>query len=108
LNKKVAFDKLAKEKSLDKGSAKNGGDLGWNVPGSFVKEFGEAMQALKKGEATKTAVKTEFGYHVIKMDDVRPIKFPSLDEVKGEIRQQLQKTRVREAVTELRAKAKIE
>lgn len=108
LNKKVAFDKLAKEKSIDKGSAKNGGDLDWNAPGSFVKEFGDAMQALKKGEITKTPVKTEFGWHIIKMDDVRPLQFPSVDEVKGEIRQQLQKMRVRDAVTELRAKAKIE
>jgi peptidyl-prolyl cis-trans isomerase C len=108
LNKKVAFDKLAKEKSLDKGSAKNGGDLGWNVPGSFVKEFGEAMAALKKGESSKAPVKTQFGWHIIKLEDVRPIKFPALDEVKGEVRQQLQQKRVREAVTELRTKAKIE
>jgi peptidyl-prolyl cis-trans isomerase C len=108
LNKKVAFDKLAKEKSLDKGSAKNGGDLGWNVPGSFVKEFGEAMQALKKGEITKAPVKTEFGWHIIKLDDMRPTQFPSLDEVKEEVRRQLQQKRVREAVAELRAKAKIE
>lgn len=108
LNKKAAFDKLAKEKSIDKGSAKNGGDLGWNVPGSFVKEFGAAMQALKKGETTKTPVKSEFGWHVIKMDDIRPTQFPPLDQVKGEVRQQLQQKRVREAVAELRAKAKIE
>jgi peptidyl-prolyl cis-trans isomerase C len=108
LNKKVAFDKLAREKSIDTGSAKNGGDLGWNVPGSFVKEFGDAMQALKKGETTKTPVQSQYGWHVIKMDDVRPTQFPSLDEVKGEIHQQLQQKRVREAVAELRAKAKVE
>jgi peptidyl-prolyl cis-trans isomerase C len=108
LDKKAAFDKLAKEKSKDPGSAKNGGDLGWNVPGSFVKEFGDAMQGLKKGEYTKTPVKTDFGWHIIKMDDTRPIKLPPLDEVKGEIRHQVQQKRVREALTELRAKAKIE
>lgn len=108
LNKKVAFDKLAKEKSLDKGSAKNGGDLGWNIPDNFVKEFGDAMKGLKKGQTTQTPVKTEYGWHIIKMDDVRPIQFPSLDEVKGEVRQQLQQKRVRDALTELRAKAKIE
>lgn len=108
LNKKVAFEKLAKEKSIDKGSAKNGGDLGWNIPGSFVKEFSEAMQALKKGESSKTPVKSQFGWHVIKMDDIRPTQFPPLDQVKGEVRQQLQQKRVREAVAELRAKAKIE
>jgi peptidyl-prolyl cis-trans isomerase C len=108
LNKKVAFDKLAKEKSLDKGSAKNGGDLGWNVPGNFVKEFGEAMKSLKKGETTKAPVKTDYGWHIIKLDDMRATQFPPLDEVKGEVRQQLQQKRVRDAVSELRAKAKIE
>lgn len=108
LNKKTAFDKLAREKSIDKGSAKNGGDLGWSVPGAFVKEFGEAMQKLKKGETTTTPVKTEFGWHVIKMDDVRPTQFPPLDKVQNEVRQQLQQKRVRDAIAELRAKAKIE
>ncbi len=108
LNKKVAFDKLAKEKSIDKGSAVNGGDLGWNVPGTFVKEFGEAMQALKKGETTKAPVQTRFGWHIIKLDDMRPTQFPALGEVKNEVRQQIQQRRVRDAITELRAKAKIE
>ncbi len=108
LNKKVPFEKLAKEKSIDKGSAKNGGDLGWNVPASFVKEFGEALSALKKGETTKAAVKTDFGWHVIKLEDMRPVQFPPMDEIKGQIRQQLQQKHVREAVADLRAKAKIE
>ncbi len=108
LNKKVAFDKLAKEKSLDKPSAKNGGDLGWNVPGVFVKEFGNAMKSLKKGEVTQAPVQSQFGWHVIKLDDMRPTKFPALDEVKPQVRQQLEQKRVRDAVTELRAKAKIE
>jgi peptidyl-prolyl cis-trans isomerase C len=108
LGKKVAFDKLAKEKSIDTGSAKNGGDLGWNVPASFVKEFGEAMQKLKKGETVKTPVQSQFGWHVIRLDDVRPIQFPALDAVKEQVRQQLQQKRVREAIGELRAKAKVE
>ncbi|KAB2314069.1 peptidylprolyl isomerase [Betaproteobacteria bacterium SCN2] len=108
LDKKVAFDKLAREKSLDKGSAKNGGDLGWNVPGTFVKAFGEAMQKLKKGETTKVPVQTQFGWHVIRLDDMRPTQFPALDTVKNEVRQQVEQKRVRDAITELRAKAKIE
>jgi peptidyl-prolyl cis-trans isomerase C len=108
LDKKVAFDKLAKEKSLDKGSGKNGGDLGWNVPGTFVKEFGEAMQKLKKGETAKAPVQTQFGWHVIKLDDMRPTQFPALDQVKNEVRQQVQQKRVRDAISELRTKAKIE
>ncbi len=108
LNKKVAFDKLAKEKSIDKGSAVKGGDLGWNVPGSFVKEFGDAMQKLKKGETAGTPVQSQFGWHVIRLDDLRPTRFPALDEVKNEVRQQLQQKRVRDAIGELRAKAKVE
>ena len=108
LDKKVAFDKLAREKSLDTGSAKNGGDLGWNVPGTFVKAFGEAMQKLKKGETTKAPVQTQFGWHVIRLDDMRPTQFPALDSVKNEVRQQVEQKRVRDAITELRAKAKIE
>ncbi len=108
LDKKVAFDKLAREKSLDTGSAKNGGDLGWNVPGTFVKAFGEAMQKLKKGETTKAPVQTQFGWHVIRLDDMRPTQFPALDAVKNEVRQQVEQKRVRDAITELRAKAKIE
>ena len=108
LNKKVAFDKLAKEKSIDKGSAVKGGDLGWNISGSFVKEFGEAMQKLKKGETTKMPVQSQFGWHIIKLDDVRPTQFPALDEVKNKVRQQLQQKQVRDAIGELRTKAKIE
>lgn len=108
LNKKASFEKLAKSKSKDPGSAKNGGDLGWNVPDGFVKEFGDALKNLKKGETTKYPVKTQFGYHIIKLDDVRPVKIPPLDEVKGDITRQLQQIRVREAVKGLRASAKIE
>jgi peptidyl-prolyl cis-trans isomerase C len=108
LKKKVAFDKLAREKSKDPGSAKNGGDLGWNVAEAFVKEFGDALKGLKKGETTGTPVKTQFGYHLIKLEDMRAVTIPPLDEVKNEIRQQLQQQRVREAVKGLRASAKIE
>lgn len=108
LGKKVAFDKLAKEKSKDPGSAKNGGDLGWNVPDGFVKEFGDAMAALKKGETSKAPVQTKYGFHVIKLEDIRPIQVPPLDEVKADIARQLQQKRVREAITALREKAKIE
>lgn len=108
LKKKVAFEKLAKEKSKDPGSAKNGGDLGWNVAEAFVKEFGDALRGMKKGEVTPVPVKTQFGYHLIKLEDVRAISIPPLEEVKNEIRQQLQQQRVREAVRGLRATAKIE
>jgi peptidyl-prolyl cis-trans isomerase C len=108
LKKKAAFDKLAKGKSKDPGSAKNGGDLGWNAPDAFVKEFGDALKGMKKGETSKEPVKTQFGYHIIRLEDVRPVKIPPLEDVKGEIVRQLQQQRVREAITGLRASAKIE
>lgn len=108
LGKKVPFDKLAKEKSVDPGSAKNGGDLGWSVPDGFVKEFGAAMVALKKGETSKAPVQTKYGFHILKLEDVRPIQVPPLEEVKSDISRQLQQKRVREAITALRDKAKIE
>lgn len=108
LSKKANFADLAKKHSLDPGSAKNGGDLNWADPGAFVKEFSDALVALKKGEYTKTTVKTQFGYHVIKLDDTRATKIPPLAQVKGEVQKQLQQKRVRDAITAARTSAKVE
>jgi peptidyl-prolyl cis-trans isomerase C len=108
LNKKAKFEDLARKKSVDPGSAKNGGDLGWNSPSAFVKEFADALSAMKKGETSKTPVKSQFGWHIIRVEDVRPEQVPPLDEVKGDIKRQLQQGRVREALQALRKDAKIE
>lgn len=108
LSKKAKFADLAKKYSLDPGSAKNGGDLNWADPNAFVKEFSDVLVALKKGETTKTPVKTQFGYHIIKLDDTRPTKIPALAEVKGEVQKQLQQKRVRDAITAARTSAKVE
>ena len=108
LGKKAKFADLAKKLSQDPGSAKNGGDLNWSDPSAFVKEFSDAMVALKKGEVTKTPVKTQFGYHVIKLNNTRAMKIPPLAEVKGEVQKQLQQKRVRDAITAARAAAKVE
>ena len=108
LDKKAKFADLAKKYSQDPGSAKNGGDLNWADPNAFVKEFADALVALKKGETTKTPVKTQFGYHIIKLDDVRPTKIPALADVKGEVLKQLQQKRVRDAITAARTSAKVE
>jgi peptidyl-prolyl cis-trans isomerase C len=107
LGKKVKFEKLA-SKSLDAGSAKQGGSLGWTIPGTFVPQFANALLELKKGEYTKTPVQTQFGWHVIKLDDVRALKVPSFDEVKPQLQQRLQQQALKKAVDDLRAKAKIE
>ncbi|MEQ1661530.1 MAG: peptidylprolyl isomerase [Thiobacillus sp.] len=108
LGKKAKFDDLAKKHSKDPGSAKNGGALDWADRGAYVKEFSDAMAGLKKGETTKTAVKSQFGYHVIRLDDVRKGELPPLQAVRGEIVKQLQQQRVREAIIAARAGAKIE
>jgi peptidyl-prolyl cis-trans isomerase C len=101
------FGELA-AKSKDTGSAENGGSLGWSAPSNFVAPFAEAMTALKKGEYTKTPVKSQFGWHVIKLDDVRDLKAPPFDEVKPQLQQRLQQQAIQKAIEDLRAKAKVE
>jgi peptidyl-prolyl cis-trans isomerase C len=100
------FEDLAKKSSKDPGSAPNGGDLDFAAPGSYVPEFSQAMVALKKGEYTETPVKTQFGYHIIKLEDTRAAQFPPLAEVKPQIQQRLAQQKAAAFRDELRAKAK--
>lgn len=99
------FEDLAKQ-SKDPGSAGNGGDLDWASPAAFVKPFSDAMISLQKGQLFETPVKTQFGYHVIKLDDVRPAKIPTLEEVTPQIKEGLQQKKLQAFQQELRAKAK--
>ncbi len=101
------FEELAKQ-SKDPGSAANGGDLDWASPGTFVKPFSDAMVALKKGSLTEVPVKTQFGFHVIKLEDTRPAKVPSLDEVKQQITELLQQKKLQAFQEGLRKKAKVQ
>ncbi|MDB5840244.1 MAG: peptidylprolyl isomerase [Herminiimonas sp.] len=101
------FEELAKQ-SKDTGSAANGGDLDWNGPAQFVKPFSDAMVALQKGQVTETPVKTQFGYHVIKLEDVRAAKIPAFEEVKPQIAEQLQQQKLQAYQQELRKKAKVQ
>lgn len=101
------FEDLAKQ-SKDPGSAANGGDLDWASPASFVKPFSDAMVALKKGEITETPVKTQYGYHVLKLEDTRPAKIPTMEEVKPQITESIQQKKLQEYQQELRSKAKIQ
>jgi peptidyl-prolyl cis-trans isomerase C len=87
------FEELAKQ-SKDPGSATKGGDLDWASPATFVPDFSNALIALQKGQFTETPVKTEFGYHIIKLDDVRPSKFPAIEEVKQQIVDGLQQRKI--------------
>ncbi len=100
------FEELAKT-SKDQGSAKNGGDLDWATPSSFPKEFGDAFVALQKGAVTQEPVKTTNGFHVIKLDDTRAAKVPSMEEVKPQITEALQQKRVNAYQDELAKKAVI-
>ncbi len=100
------FADLAKA-SQDPGSKDKGGDLGWNAPATFVKPFSDAMTALEKGKYTMEPVKTEFGYHVISLEDVRDTKPPSLEEVKPQIEGHLQGKKVEAMLKDLRDKAKV-
>lgn len=100
------FDELAKQ-SKDPGSKDKGGELGWSNPGMYVKPFSEAMIKLEKGKFTPQPVKSDFGYHVIMLDDVRALKAPSLEEVKGQLSQRIQQQKVEKHVTDLRAKATV-
>jgi peptidyl-prolyl cis-trans isomerase C len=100
------FEELAKKHSKDPGSGAKGGDLDFANPSSFVPEFSQALVALKKGEMTEKPVKTQFGWHVIKLEDTREAQFPSFDEVKPQLVQRLQQQRIIALRDELRAKAK--
>lgn len=108
LNKGGDFAKLAKEKSKDPGSKDNGGDLDWGPGARYVKPFSDALASLKKGETTKAPVKTDFGYHVIRLDDVRPLKVPAFEELKEQFRQRAQQQQIQRLVMDLRSKAKVE
>lgn len=105
--KPAKFEKLA-EKSLDTGSAAQGGSLGWAVPTNFVPPFADALSSLKKGETTKEPVQTQFGWHVIRVDDIRDLKVPAFEEAKPRLLQNLQQQLIKKAVDDLRAKARIE
>ena len=108
LKKGGKFDELASKNSKDTGSAQRGGDLDWNVPGTYDRQFSDAMVKLEKGKYTDTPVRTRFGFHIIQLDDVRPARFASLAEVKPRIQQMLAQNKIEELVKGLRAKAKIE
>lgn len=101
------FEELAKE-SRDPGSRERGGELGWSNPGMFVKPFSDAMVKLEKGKYTATPVKSDFGYHVIQLDDMRTLQPPAYEEVKPQLQQRLQQQKVEKHVQELRAKAKVQ
>jgi peptidyl-prolyl cis-trans isomerase C len=108
LKKGAKFEDLAKKQSKDPGSGANGGDLDWATAASYVPEFAEAMVKLKKGELTQAPVKSQFGWHVIRVDDIREAQLPKLEEVKPQVAQQLQQQKLQQFQENLRKSAKVE
>ncbi len=103
-----SFEKIASAKSKDPGSKGRGGDLDWSPASRYVKPFGEALVKLKKGEITVTPVQTDFGWHVIRLDDERIARLPTFEEAKPTLERELKNRKVREVIADLRKKAKIQ
>ncbi|WP_439612893.1 peptidylprolyl isomerase [Reyranella sp.] len=108
LKKGTAFDKLAKEKSTDKASGAEGGDLGWFKKSDMVKEFADAAFDLKKGQTSETPTKTQFGFHVISIDDRRTAPPPALEELSEQIREELAREAITAQLDRVRSGSKIE
>ena len=108
VNKGAKFEEIAKKESKDPGSGAKGGDLDWANPSNYVAEFTEALVKLKKGEMTAVPVKSQFGWHIIRLDDTRDAQLPKLDEVKPQIAQQLQQQKLAKFQEDLRTKAKVQ
>jgi len=107
LRKGAAFEELAKQ-SKDPGSATQGGDLDWNAPNTYVKPFAEALVRLEKGAYTDIPIQTDFGWHVIRLDDIRDAQVPALDQLKPQLRQELDRQRIMTLQQTLRKKAIIQ
>lgn len=107
LDKGAKFETLAKDNSSDS-SAGDGGDLGWFMPGQMVKPFADAVQALEKGAYTKDPVQSQFGWHVIKLEDTRPLTPPPFEAVETQLKQFVKQSKFQDYLKELVATAKVE
>jgi len=106
--KKAKFEDLAKKNSKDPGSAAQGGDLGWAPSSNYVQPFAQAVTELKKGEIAPKPVQTQFGWHIIQVEDTRPVEFPPLDQVRPQIEERLRQQTLGQYQEDLRSKAKIQ
>lgn len=108
LKKGSKFEELAKKQSKDPGSATQGGDLDWADADSFVEPFSKAMAGLEKGKYTQAPVQTQFGWHVIRLDDVRASKPPAFEQVKEQLAESLRRKKLQDFQQALKAKAKVQ
>lgn len=104
---KTSFEDAAKQESIDPGSGANGGDLGWSPSTNYVPEFATAVESLKKGEMTEQPVQSQFGWHIIKLDDSRSTSFPELDDVKPQIEDMLRQQQLMQFQQDLISNATI-
>ncbi len=107
LKKGAKFDELAKQ-SKDPGSKDSGGDLGWAPAGNYVPEFAQALSQLEKGKTTEAPVKTQFGWHVIQVEDSRKQEAPAFEAIKPQLAQRANQQLIQKMVESLRAKAKVQ
>lgn len=108
LKKGGNFEEIAKKSSKDPGSGAKGGDLDWAPASNYVAEFAHALTAMTKGQTSEAPVKSQFGYHIIRLDDVRDAQLPTLEQVKPQVKQQLEQQKLAKFQDELRSKARIE
>ncbi|MGB3836681.1 peptidylprolyl isomerase [Castellaniella sp.] len=106
--KKVTFEAAAKKDSIDTGSGKNGGELGWGPTSNYVPEFAQAVESMKKGDISSEPVKTQFGWHIIQVEDVRPVAFPSFEEAKPQLEEMMRQQALSSYQKGLMKEAKIE
>ena len=104
----ASFEDLAKQYSKDPGSGKNGGDLDWSDPKAYVPEFAAAAEKLQKGQMTDAPVHTQFGWHIIRLDDTRETAPPPLEQVRQQIVQQIQQEKLQAFEESLRKNAKVQ
>ena len=107
LNDGANFEELAKTESTGP-SGKNGGDLGWFSAAQMVPAFSAATAKLKKGTHSQTPVKTQFGFHIIKLESTRTREAPKFEDIKEQLKPMIQNQRLQKYVEKLRGRAKIE
>ena len=108
LKKGTKFEEIAQKRSIDEGTKPRGGELDWTPPGNLEKSFADAMVKLQKGGTSETPVRTRYGFHVIRLDDMRELRFPEMEQVRSQIQQRMVTQRIEGFLKDLRAKAKVE
>ncbi|WP_018150502.1 foldase protein PrsA [Leeia oryzae] len=108
LKKGANFADLAKKFSDDKGSGMNGGLLDYAAPGNYVKEFADALRKLPKGKITDAPVKTQFGWHIIQVEDIKAQQIPAYEDVKPQIQQALQQQQMQKFLEDIKKSAKVQ